>query len=405
MQALLSFIRGAGLCMIAVGLAFSHSLISIGVGLLGVYGLLRFYIGEKEWGSRSVWLMSAVFICLYVLQAISWFYTADKSQWWVEMRVKLPFVFLLPAAVWVWWDASFSMRKVVHGFFHLALMGVGMATLWRFMLDPAWALEEIYRGRYVPMVGGISHIYYAGLVGMGLFFLWQLPLWGGRVLKAAIGLVYLIILHGLALRTGLAALYGTALVLVILWAIQRPRRWLWAAAIIGIGVVGLNFLICKLPPLRQRWENMRVDLKHYKPGIDITHTSLTRRLAAIEASWRVFRKNPWLGVGIADNQQAVAAEIPNLPYRWEKQFYILPHNQFIEYGIGLGLIGLGVFVLFWIVAFRERLGWGWIGWLVYWLILLQAEAFLERQVGVTAFLWGSGVLWVELKRRCCSFGA
>lgn len=396
-----------GLALVAVGLAFSHSLISIGVGVLGfLWLLLPFterstgFSGKLLWGeSPALRWMSLSFVFLYILHALSWFYTEDKAQWFVEMRIKVPFLFLLPAAVFAWQRLSVVGQKAVHLLFQLALAIVGVGTLYRLWADPSWALGEIYHGRYVPILGGLSHIYYAGLVGMALLFLTELPLWGGRVARMSLALLHLGVLHGLALRTGLFAVYGAGFVLLLLWSLKGRGRWPWLLAAVGGIALVLPFLVCKVPTLRMRWVNMQRDLATYKPGGYITHSSISRRLASLEAAWLAFKKSPLFGVGMADNLPAVSEEIPKLPYRWSKETYILPHNQFVEYGLGLGLVGLVVFGLFWGVAFRQRLGWVWVGWLVYWLLLLQGEAFLERQVGVTAFLWGTGVLWAALTAR------
>lgn len=394
----LPFLGGGGLTGVAVGLSTSPSITSIGVALLGAH-LLGSAIQKPPLSSRGAWWLSGGFVGLYLLQGLSWFYTEDKAQWLVEMRVKIPFLFLLPAAAHAWTTASEGVRRATHMLFHGALLVVGLATLTRLLINPKWALEEIYHSRYVPMVGGISHIYYAGLVVSGLVFLWALPLWGGKGLRIGIAGAYLVILHGLALRTGLVALYGTAVGMLFLWVIRQPRRWPWALAAVGAGAVALPLLVCHVPPLRQRWESLRRDMATYRPGGRITHSSVARRLAAMEATWVAFQKAPLLGVGMADNHAAIAAEIPKLPYRWDPETYILPHNQFLEYALGLGLVGLVLFGGFWVLAFRQKKGLAWVAWLMVWLLLLQGEAFLERQVGVTMFLWGTGLLWAHLKPK------
>lgn len=396
-----------GLALVAVGLAFSHSLISVGVGILGfLWLLLPFterstgFSGKLLWGETPAlrW-MSLSFVFLYLLHALSWFYTEDKAQWLVEMRIKIPFLFLLPATAFAWQRLPLTGQKVIHLFFQLAVVVVGIGTVYELGSNPSWALSKIYHGGYVPLLGGLSHIYYAGLVGMALLFLTTLPLWGGRAMLVGLALLHLGVLHGLALRTGLFAVYGTTLVLLVWWGLRGRRRWIWTLTTLAGMALVLPLLVCQVPTLRMRWVNMQRDLATYKPGGYITHSSVSRRLAALEAAWLAFKKSPLFGVGMADNFAAISQEIPKLPYKWDKETYILPHNQFVEYGMGLGVVGLVVFGLFWGVAFRQKLGWVWMGWLVYWLLLLQGEAFLERQVGVTAFLWGTGLVWATLTAR------
>lgn len=391
--------RRAGMAAIAIGLGFSHSLISIGVGTL-LAGIL-FHAAHRrnlfQTASQWRWLYLP-FLLLYGLHGVSWFYTENADQWLVEMRVKLPFVFLLPVAIVGWAAASQREKALIMTGYHSILLAVGFGTLARLLLNLSWALEEIRHGRYIPMLGGISHIYYSALVGMGLFFLWKLPLLGGKAIRWIIAAGYLVILHGLSLRTGLVAIYATAIGVLTLWALQMPQRVIWVLLATLFMALTLTWMVRCFPPMKRRWWSLQEDLATYKPNGYITHSSVARRLASLEASWIVFQKNPWFGVSMADNMNAIAEEIPKLPYRWDKETYILPHNQFIEYAIGLGIIGLGIFMVFWGAALRQKLGLLWGGWLLYWFILFQIEAFLERQIGVTAFLWGTGLWWAELRQ-------
>lgn len=398
MEKIAASLRSLGIVLLATGLSWSHSLISIGVALTAIGALAD----RTQWPflrSPSLLWLSLPLGLLYLLQGLSWFYTAEKAQWWVEMRIKLPFLFLLPCAAAAWSNASPRVQQVTLSAYHLSLLIIGIGTVGRLLQNPTWAFQEIREGRYVPMVGGISHIYYAGLVGVALFFLGTFAFPASRVLRGILAGLYLLILHTLALRTGIVALYLTLAGMSVLWAGRNLRRW---AFVVGGGTVLLilvGALVAYFPPLRQRWEHLKEDWATYAPGKDITYTSVARRLAALEASYRAFRRCPWLGTGMADNQRAVTAEIPYLPYHWDPKWYILPHNQFVEYAVGLGLVGVGCFLLFWVVAFAQRGGLLWVGWLVYWLLLLQGEAFLERQIGVTAFLWGTGLLWSELTAK------
>ncbi|MDW8015552.1 MAG: O-antigen ligase family protein [Bacteroidia bacterium] len=388
----MNWLRLLSLLSIAIGLSISHSLISIGVGGLA---LLPFFqpFRQKLRETFLFWrLLYFPFALLYLLHGLSLIYTDDIHQWLIEMRIKVPFLFLLPTAMAAWLMTSENEKKLIHLAYHVSLLGVGLATFLRMLFNYEWALEEIRHSRYVPMVGGISHIYYSALALMGLFFSWTFPIYGSFWIRVIISCLYLVLLHGLALRTGLGALYGTAAIMILFWVLRYRQGWWWGLIGIGLLVGMLIAFIQWVPPLQRRWWSLREDLALYQQGRDLTHASVGRRLAALEASWRVFLKNPLFGVGIADNQVEVFAEISQLPYQWKKETYILPHNQFVEYAIGLGLIGVGVFIAFWVGALWGGGGIGWVGWLGAWFLIMQVEAILERQIGVTAFLWGTGLL-------------
>jgi len=390
----LSHLVTVSLFLIALGLPWSHSLVSIGVG--GVIALtllwpdLRrnlFQLFQEEPFLTWPWVI------LYGLHLLSYLYTENCPQWWEEMRIKLPMPLLWAATVVAFRSLPEGRRALLLWALHLGLLVVGLGTSLKALLNYTWALQEMREGRYVPMIGGISHIYYAGHLIAALLLLWVTP--GSVRLRLLVGALYIAIIHILALRTALFTLYGGLIIGMVYWMI-RERRW-----ILGIGALagmGLLFavLIAYWGPLRSRYENLRHDLAQYRTG-DLYHLSVGTRIAALEASWQVFLECPIWGVGIADNRDAVFAKEAQLPYHWEPRFYLLPHHQFIEYGIGFGVIGLGVFLGFWVGAFwRERRGVWW-AWLLAWLLLMQVEAFLERQMGLTIFLWGMGVLWAQIR--------
>ncbi len=396
MRAWISYLILGSLASVAIGLPWSHSLVSIGVG--GTIGLallspdlrknlLRLFREEP--------LLSWSWVMIYGLHLVSYLYTENCPQWWEEMRIKLPMPLLWPATVVTFGALPKRLRTLLLWAFHLGVLGVGLATSLKALLNLGWALQEMREGRYVPMAGGLSHIYYAGhLIAAGLL-LFVTP--GGVRLRLFVGGLYLVIMHILALRTALFTLYGGSFIGIAYWTFRR-RRWLLGVGLLtGLGL-GLTLLTAYWGPLRSRYENLRQDLAKYAAG-DLYHLSVGTRIAALEASWQVFQECPLWGVGIADNRDAVFAKEARLPYHWEPQFYLLPHHQFIEYGIGFGVVGLGVFLIFWWAAFwRERRAIWW-SWLLAWILLMQVEAFLERQMGLTMFLWGMGILWAQLRQQ------
>ncbi|MEN2993264.1 MAG: O-antigen ligase family protein [Bacteroidia bacterium] len=383
-----------GWASVAVGLAMSHTLISVGVGIVGVLGLAHPPFRQRLGRTLKEWLpLAGPFWLLYLLHGLSWIYTEDKAQWLVEMRIKLPMLFLLPWAYVGWPLLSDRERAAIQWLFQLSVGAVGLIAVGKVLQNPTWALHELREGRAIPLSTGISHIYYGALVGMALLWLWFWPAIGPRWLKVGWTILHLAILHTLALRTALVGIYGVAGVLWLYWLLWRKRRWGLALGGLLAGLSAGVLLVRFFPPLYQRWQHFQEDIARYTPGANVTHTSVTRRLIALEASWQVFRKAPWWGVGMADNQKEVFEATAALPYFWEFPNYVLPHNQFVEYAVGLGLIGVGLFVSFWVLAARQWPSWQGFGWLVYWFLLMQVEAFLERQVGITAFLWGTGILW------------
>ncbi|RMF50428.1 MAG: hypothetical protein D6750_04820, partial [Bacteroidetes bacterium] len=85
--------RSLGLVLVAGALSWSHSLISVGVGLLAG-GIVLDRKVWKPFGGAALHRLSMPFVLLYGLHLVSYFWTENLPQWWVEMRIKLPFLFL-----------------------------------------------------------------------------------------------------------------------------------------------------------------------------------------------------------------------------------------------------------------------------------------------------------------------
>jgi putative inorganic carbon (hco3(-)) transporter len=94
------------------------------------------------------------------------------------------------------------------------------------------------------------------------------------------------------------------------------------------------------------------DLGSYFVGPDPARTEITdanfsvlERLAHWQAGWRMFEEHPWLGVGIGN--YAVAYPIYHLPLWYEPLGHA--HNVFINFLAETGILGLGAFVVFWLL--------------------------------------------------------
>ncbi len=396
MASWISYLVTASLILIAAGLSWSHSLVSIGVGGVIALTLLGADLRKNLFQIyREEPFLTWPWVVLYALHLISYIYTENCPQWWEEMRIKLPMPLLWAATIASFRSLPESRRTLILWAFHLGLLVVGLVTSYKALSNYTWALQEMREGRYVPIMGGISHIYYAGHLISALLLLSVTP--GPTHLRLVVAALYIGIIHILALRTALFTLYAGLFIGMVSWTIRKKRWLLGAGALLGMGLL-FYLLISYWGPLRSRYENLRHDLAQYRTG-NLYHLSVGTRLAALEASWQVFLECPMWGVGIADNKDAVFAREAQLPYQWEPRFYLLPHHQFIEYAIGFGLMGLGVFLVFWLAAFwRERRGIWW-AWLLSWFLLMQVEAFLERQMGLTMFFWGMGILWAQIRRE------
>jgi O-antigen ligase len=394
-----------GVGLLLVGMPTSPVLQSLGVLLWLLGGLVQRYL--PGFGQRLVagWM----FLVLYVLHFLSFAYTTHTDGLLEELRIKLPFL-LLPVA------ASLSrplhaghLRSVLLAFVAVTSL-VALATLTHYLIHFQEMNQRILQSKEVPIItlSQVSHIYFSLLNAFAVFVsvwllrhpstdaAWLRRRWVRRGLWAALGLLTLV-LHIFAARTGLVAFYAAVMTWALgTWWHQRraspshlssPRRWL-AGLVLGVVLVPL-VAYALVPSFRNRVVNTQQDITQYLTGRDISHWSIARRLAAWQTALAVWRTSPIWGVGLADAKAALLAQYPYQDFTLRAADRITDtHNQYLEYLLGLGLVGFGVFVVGLVLPYvRPRAGLkpDWLFTRYTWVLCvgMLAESVLERQVGVS----------------------
>ncbi|MCC2545099.1 O-antigen ligase family protein [Hymenobacter sp. BT175] len=381
------------------GLLAARSFVAIGplVGILAVLtnpNLRRDLPGYYRNGAAMRALALVAFLLLTSL------YTSDWAAWRHEVFRYLPWI-AVPLAFTLAVPLSASQRLFVGAFFVFGTAVVGLATMAKYLIDPAAANEAIRVGQNMQAVTRIFHISF-GLM-LALSFFWGLLLRrhplanrGLRGLMLGAALTCALTVHVLAYRTGLVLLY-TGLLAYALPLLGRRRQ-----ALVGIGLLllvaaGPWLAYRTLNSVRERVDSTIWDVQQYTLGHDINDYSLARRLAALETAGNVIRKNWLLGVGPADTHAALMDQ-----YSWEDfglrvENRVDVHNQYIEALLGGGIVGL----LVWLAVLLWPLTRSWARRNAYigFFILLQATVMLwadvlSLQISLNLFIFGYGFLVV-----------
>ncbi len=375
------------LCM--VGLPISPALLSIGTVAMIVPALVSY--APREQFRRFYQDKPAFFLSLiFLVQLLSFFWADDTEKFVDHLRIKAPLFFGLYAlAVLGPFDRKWLKTGLV--LFVVAASVTGTFTVIDYFLHKEQYDLEIQVSKPLPIYFDINHIYFSLLLAFSVFSAIWLFLQKTffvhkyeRYLWLLMAVVHTGYLHILTARTGLLAFYVAAFMLVMLYIFQRKKYLLGALILVGFisaPILGYKYV----PSLKHRVENTRMDLNKYFSGDDPNYLSLGMRFESWKAAWGLFKAHPVTGVSMAD----LHIEMWDQYIRDESMLcdnnFMLPHNEFIQLGAGLGLLGLITFSIGWFYpVFRKPRQYGWLFW-AFWFIVsfgMMGESVVERQIGL-----------------------
>jgi O-antigen ligase len=380
-----------GLCGISIGLTTSVAVISISLGVL----VASVWI-SKDWKTyvhnfiRSP--LAIGFAFLLFLHFVSYFYTENVPELLKEIRIKLPLL-LLPFTLVNLPSLNEKQKYLVWVLFVLAVSFTGVCTFVNYLMHYKEITANIVHSKEVPIVPHMSHIYYSMIAAFAVWagvYAYKLPvvLWKPVEKKILLGLsIFLALcLHIFTARTGLVAFYASCFVFILHYIIQQKQyKTGFILLILFVSVPVISAFVLK--GFQNRIINTYIDLNKYNQGKDISHRSISLRLAAWQTAGHIIQRNMWLGVGIGDNEDEMKKQYEKESFKACKEC-LLPntHNQFIEFTLAFGLMGGGtlLFVMIYPIfysRYRNNLT-----FMLFWVVCFMSmltEAILERQIGVT----------------------
>ena len=389
-------------CLAGVaGLLASRALVALSpvVGVLAALANPRLRHELPNYWRNGAALRAAALPAFLVLSAA---YTTEWASWRHELFRMLPWLGV-PLAFTLAVPLAARQRRAVSELFALGTAAVGLATLGRFLRNPA-AIDAIRMGQNQTAYTGVFHITFGVMLALACFValgLRRRPLAGRaeRALLLAAAGTAAVVLHALAYRTGLLAFYSILLGLGIRQLAHG--HWLAATGLALALLAGPVLAYCSLESVRARVGTTLWDFNQYQEGRDLNQHSLGQRLAAIETAGAVIREHWLLGVAPADAQAAMRAQ-----YEW-KSFGLRPenraelHNQYLVALLGGGVVGL----VLWLALLLGPLAHRQLRRNPYVLlfIVIQAatnliDAALELQTGLNLFVFGYGFLIVAGER-------
>ncbi|MCH8318780.1 MAG: O-antigen ligase family protein [Bacteroidetes bacterium] len=343
---------------IIVGLLSSRFLMTVGMIVLIANGVFNPAIKSNFrnfLSNKPMIIISSLFI-LYLLSGI---YSENFSFLLERLRIKLPFLFL-PFAFCAM--PRFSEKKY-HGLFYCFFMLIflsSLATFIYYLLDLKTINDAYKYAKVLPT--HINHIRYslmvcfAIIIGIHLYYKGFYLKYKFEKKLILVGTLFLVMfIHLLSVRSGLVALYLTLIYLIVRYVFYHKKF---------IAGIALIVLICALPitayhtlpTFKNKVGYVIYDLNLYLKKDAPSNLSDSDRLRSMKVGLNVGNKNPIIGVGIGDLKDEMdkiyAKDFPFL----EQEKWLIPHNQFIVYYAGIGLIGLFIatFIFFYPWVYKKN---------------------------------------------------
>lgn len=332
-------------CLYVISLFYAKAGLSIGMFALLILGVVSM---KSDWAgvvssffkNKAYWPLLLVFL-VSVLSGIN---SYDQDMWLKDVRIKLPFL-LLPIAFY----GIKQIRRDAHQKLHLVLGLVALLStlpvLYHYFGNQADLVDGIGKGHYIPTP--IDHIHYSIILAYASASLLLISVMYHeylssleRYLSGIIAIFLALILHVLAVRTGLIILY-VSLAFVMAYIIVKKKYYV----IGGMGLVALlalPFIAYQLSPsLKKKVQYMVYDYQQYKDGKGNNYSD-SERLMSYAIAVDLIKEKPLLGHGIGDLQDLMVTR--HKEKYGIKDKYIFPHNQYLYIGSAMGIVGLLLFL-------------------------------------------------------------
>ncbi|RZL11214.1 MAG: hypothetical protein EOO62_12500 [Hymenobacter sp.] len=386
-----------------VGLLATRALVALSPvpGVLAVLANPQLPLAWRNYFRNGAALRTAL---LYGLVLVSGLYTSSIGIWQHELFRLLPWL-VVPLAFAVAVPLSGSQRYAVGSLFVVGAAGIGLATLVAYYRRGESWVSDFVVNQSVPSITKVFHIHFGLMLALAAVWGYLLsrqagpPRWvrGGLLAAAAAAALTL---HLLAYRTGLVALYGALLVEMLYQVLVRRHLRVGLALLVALALA--LGVASQLKPIRERLSATLWDVEQYEHDRDLNTLSVGRRLVAWQTARVIISQHPWLGVAPADVESAMLAQYDWHDYGLRQQNWAMTHNQYIQYLVGGGLLGLCLWlaVLLWPLTQPAQRQNPYLRQFVLMLgIAMLGDSLLELQIGYNLFVFGYGFLVVAGERR------
>jgi O-antigen ligase len=360
----------------------SPSIASIASILLIVNSVWFFFETKK---SKQLLIIQALFLSVFlVCIALSISHGCQLNELMAKILVRLPLVFLPSLVSYVQLNKlSFSKYWL---FFSLPIFWLSVASVFNYIDHFAFLSQMILESKPIPIYSGVYHIEFSVITAMVLLVLlsWKIEgkiskIFGSHFFFYFVFGGLFIALHVLSARTGLLGFWSGICAIIF----QRGKKISFKYILMGLVALSSMFFI---PSIKNRLMNTYEDLNAVTQNKDLNHKSFGQRWEAWKAIIPAGQETTWFGVGQCNIERKMQQSFDELKSNLDAENRISPHNQYLQWFIEIGIVGM----LMWITCFSvffiwmRRNGVSEQLWSVVIALILSInfESLMERQSGV-----------------------
>ena len=331
-----------------MGVFYSTAITTAAIIIVSLAGLSQITTSKlhRLFSDRTIIPLCLVFLVVLMSRV----YSHDMAAWGTAVRVKLPFL-ILPLAYFFGPDLSKRFATRIHYCLVVISVIVGLPVLFIILRDIGSAVDLISVGKSISTP--IEHVKYSMTVAYAAVAGWILYSEDDGLEKdmrrwMLLAVLFLVILlHLMAVRTGLVILYVSFVVLAGRYALQPANRKLGFGLLLGLICIPI-IATQKMPTLKQKIGYMKHDWSQYQKGEGNSYSD-SERMLSYRAGLSIFKDSPWIGVSYGDVRGETRKYYTDVVDR--PSLDKLPHCQFLTYLAGVGIIGF----LTWLYGFYRPL--------------------------------------------------
>ncbi|MBT6235814.1 MAG: O-antigen ligase family protein, partial [Bacteroidetes bacterium] len=245
----------------------------------------------------------------------------------------------------------------------------------------------LLQSKSIPIPYAMHHIHFGVINGISVLLLIgilhnYLTDRKFKIITTLILVVIVMSMHILSSRTGLVSLYVAVLASVCYYVLKTKRYKVLLISVIAFLTIGLGTYMLS-NSFRNKVQNSVEDVHSWGLQNEMNHKSMAMRIEGYKAAAYTIKHNP-LGVGVnnLDRKMEQGYNAIHSPLWSENRKR--PHNQFLEYGVSFGWLGMLAIVYFVVVLFKfaQQRQYTYFGFMVLLLVAFQFESLLERQTSL-----------------------
>lgn len=295
--------------------------------------------------------------------------------------------------------------SLLHFIFYVGLAIACLLVLWVYIPSYEEITLLIGRGRAIPVP--MDHIRFSMLLSYGclsaLSFLWMGEKWGltsksAHLLTSLVAILCFIMIHILAVRSGLLLLYAGLFVFVLYILISQKA---WKVGLVAlIGMIVFPVIAYKaIPSVQNRIKYMRYDIERFVAADDSNYSD-SGRLRSMNTGIKLWKEAIFLGHGAGEYKLALDSYYDKINYQGKR---LAPHNQWIRTGMAYGVIGVLLLLASFVYLLSANRGYNQLLLLiisVLFLLSFMVESNMERYYALVFLMLSIGLasrLWDETR--------